>query len=212
MTVFWLPHLLGRLAVSVWMLKWYAEADYSTHADMMAQLQHDLVFMYLVVLILLFLSFLLYCFSSNRLQSLSSKWHSVECASYVLHRAGNLTDKQCQCTAHLILLILLHIIIGVYIIHVLLTGQVNTVNNITSPRFSRSKHTKPWCLLMLYYVYLFHDLLLWPCLYHCFWCEITGRISLQAVVMDNCHKHVCMYIFAWCSLNHSCHEWTCLRQ
>jgi len=31
--------------------------------------------------------------------------------------------------------------------------------------------------------------------FYCVWSGITGRISLQTTVIDDCHKHVCIYIF-----------------
>ena len=40
---------------------------------------------------------------------------------------------------------------------------------------------------------VFHDLLLRSYLYHCVWSGITGRISLHTTVIDNCHKHVCIW-------------------
>ena len=40
-----------------------------------------------------------------------------------------------------------------------------------------------------------------------------GCTVLQTTVIDDCHKHVCNYDFAWwCSLNHSRRESTCLQQ
>jgi len=40
-----------------------------------------------------------------------------------------------------------------------------------------------------------------------------GRISFQTTEIDDCHKHVCIYVFTrWCSLNLSHRESTCLRQ
>ena len=43
---------------------------------------------------------------------------------------------------------------------------------------------------------LFNDLLLRSYLYHCVWSTITGCTVLQTAVIDDYHKHVCIYDFA----------------